>query len=170
MEPYLGEIRMFGGNFAPAGWAFCDGTLLEIVQNTALFALIGTTYGGDGRTTFALPDLRGRVPVHQGTNQGSIYVAGQPLGEEQVALTVSTMPQHSHVMVASASAPTNAAGPTQLTGQAAAIASYGPGGSGAMSPLAVGADGGGNQPHNNVAPYLCISFIIALQGIFPTHA
>jgi microcystin-dependent protein len=171
MQNFLGEIKMFAGNFAPLGWAFCDGSLLPISQYAALFNLVGTTYGGNGTTTFALPDLRGRVPVHQGIDSfGDSYPMGELLGEETVALTSSTMPGHVHTVAASSSAPSNAASPIDLTGTTASLFCYGSPAAGAMSPLTVGNDPGGGLPHNNVAPFLCISFIIALQGIFPSQA
>lgn len=172
MQNFLGEIRMFAGNFAPLGWAFCDGSLLSISQNTALFSLMGITYGGNGTSTFALPDLRSRVPIHQGTDTlGNTYFMGEALGVETVTLTTQTMPAHSHLVNASENAPTNAAGPANdVTGEPATILNYGSPVSGTMSPSTVGNDLGGNQPHNNVAPFLCISFIIALTGIFPSRA
>lgn len=163
-QPYVGEIRMFAGNFAPAGWAFCDGSLVAISENDTLFNLIGTTYGGDGQTTFGLPDLRGRLPVHQGNG----FVIGQAGGAEEVTLSVQQIPAHNHAVTASqnlagALTPTN-----NVTGQVGATQIYleSPPGS-AMSSLAVSFTGG-SQPHTNFQPYLCVSFIISLFGIFPT--
>jgi microcystin-dependent protein len=170
-EPFVGEIRLFAGNFAPLGWAFCDGSVLAIAQNDVLFSLIGTTYGGDGQNTFALPDLRGRVPVHQGQGPGlSPYVIGQSAGAEQVTVLAPQLPSHSHVLnatMADATAGTGVAG--SLTGKAAATSFYGntPGG-GALAAQAM-LPSGGNQPHNNMAPFLGLTFIIALFGIYPSQ-
>ncbi|MBL8439199.1 MAG: phage tail protein [Zoogloeaceae bacterium] len=163
-DPYVGEIRMFAGNYAPNGWAFCDGSLLPISQNEVLFALIGTIYGGDGQTTFALPDLRGRVPVHVGPSNP----IGQMAGSENVTLNPAQLPSHNHGVRASTAAATPAAGPTGLLATSAAVQFYG---SGAPStPMAADATGpaGGNQPHTNMAPFQAVNFIIALFGIFPS--
>lgn len=169
--PFLGVISMFGGNFAPRGYALCQGQLQSIAQNTALFSLLGTTYGGDGQVTFALPDLRGRAPIHQGTLPGgSTYVIGQVLGSETVTLTSAQMPNHNHTLGAS-SAPGSAAGPTgavwaaYTAGQnyAAAASVNATMSASALSPA------GGNQPHENRQPYLAINFIIALEGVFPSR-
>jgi microcystin-dependent protein len=163
-QPYVGEIRMFGGNFAIAGWAFCDGSLLPISENETLFQLIGTTFGGDGESTFALPDLRGRIPIHQGNG----FVVGQAGGTEEVTLTVQQIPAHSHPLVVNANAgtannPTNnvlAASPTlDMYREAAPTV--------ALAANAIGSVGG-SQPHTNFQPYLCINFIISLFGIFPS--
>jgi|SRR5208283_260430 len=172
-SPYIGEIRMFGGNFAIQGWAFCDGSLQSISQNTALFQLLGTTYGGDGQQTFALPDLRGRVPVHQGQSGGlSNYVIGQQGGGETVTLTANQLPPHQHTAVgtvqgASASNPAN-----NSWGNSSSVAanSFGPGTS-ANATMNAGsiANSGGNQPHDNMLPYLVINFIIALFGVYPSQ-
>lgn len=162
---------MFAGNFAPAGWAFCDGSVLPISEFETLFMLIGTTYGGDGESTFALPDLRGRVPVHQGQGAGlSPRAIGQMGGVEQVTLAPSQMPSHNHVLNATATAATASSGVAgSLTGKAATTSLYGstPGG----QPLAAQAlaASGGSQPHNNMAPYVAMSFIISLFGIFPSQ-
>jgi microcystin-dependent protein len=164
--PFVGEIRMFGGNFAPAGWAFCMGQLLPISENETLFVLIGTTYGGDGESTFALPDLRGRVPIHQG--QG--HTIGEMGGTEQVTLTQQQIPSHTHAMFGS----TNPASPLALPAGSVVAGN-------AATPLYDGAPtqnmsanavtgAGGSQPHDNMAPYLCISFIISLFGIFPSQS
>lgn len=164
-QPYVGEIRMFGGNFPPAGWDFCDGKLLSVSQNTALFSLIGTTYGGDGQNTFGLPDLRSRIPIHQGNN----FTMGEMGGVEQVTLVASQIPSHGHTWVATSD------GSTGLTGPQGALLARTPGADvyttdvtlTALAPQMVGA-AGGNQPHNNVQPYLCVNFIISLFGIFPS--
>jgi microcystin-dependent protein len=158
---------MFGGNFAPVGWAFCDGQLLAISENPALYQLIGTTYGGDGQATFGIPDLRGRVPVHQGPGFG----LAQTGGVEEVTLTVQQIPAHSHPLVA-AGAPAQAT--AEPGGSLPAVATtplYSPPVSGtlAMDPAAVGV-AGGSQPHTNLAPFLCVNFIISLFGIFPSQS
>jgi microcystin-dependent protein len=171
-EPFLGEIRVLGFQFTPRGWAGCDGQLLSIAQNSALFSLLGTTYGGDGRTTFALPDLRGRTPIHQGQGQGlSPYSMGQNGGSESHTLTANEMPQHSHALAA-----TNAGGnqqspqgtfiATDAAGNTAGFSSSAP--TVAMHPASITATGG-SQPHNNLQPYLTVNFCIALQGIFPSR-
>jgi microcystin-dependent protein len=163
-QPYVGEIRMFGGNFAPAGWMFCSGQLLPISENDVLFQLIGTTYGGDGQTTFALPDLQGRLPVHQGNG----FNLGQASGAESVTLTVQQIPVHSHAMMATNDIPTLSNPGNNLTGQAAAKF-YRAGApsvqlnAGSLSAV------GGSQPHDNFQPYLCVDFIISLYGIFPSQ-
>jgi microcystin-dependent protein len=164
-QPYVGEIRMFAGNFAPAGWAFCAGQLVPIFENETLFQLIGTTYGGDGESTFALPDLRGRIPVHQG--QG--YTIGETGGSEEVTLTLNQIPLHTHTLFASAGPAEPTAGPNgSLLAASPANTPYSvvpP--HVAMNAAAVTVQGG-SQPHDNVAPYLCVNFIISLFGIFPS--
>ncbi len=169
--PFIGEIRLFAGNFAPVGWALCDGSLLPIAENEALFNLIGTTYGGNGQTTFGLPDMRGRVPVHQGSGNGlSLRTIGEMGGAEQVTLTPSQLPSHNHVLNATTTPASTANGVAgSLTGAAASTNFYGstPGG-GALAPQALTATGG-NQPHNNMAPFLGLNFIISLFGIFPSQ-
>jgi len=165
-QPYIGEIRMFGGNFAPAGWMFCEGQLLPISENEALFQLLGTTYGGDGQSTFGLPDLRGRLPVHQGPG----FQLAEAGGAESVTLTSNQIPNHSHPALASTST-TTSNDPTNNVGGAVTVATVFPYGTDnpltPLSPSAVGSTGG-SQPHSNLQPYLCISFIISLFGIFPT--
>jgi len=177
-NPYLGEIRMFAGNFAPRANALCNGQILSIAQNTALFALLGTFYGGNGQTTFALPDLRGRVPINQGQGPGlSNYTIGQQAGTETVTITAATTPQHNHVVnattdVGNLPAPSEKAIPAEPTdgttpGQLYVV----PPGTitpSAMAPQSVTLTGG-SQPHQNMMPTLCITFIIALQGIFPSR-
>jgi microcystin-dependent protein len=165
-SPFVGEIRMFGGNFAPQDWAFCDGSLLSIAQNQALFALIGTTYGGDGVQTFALPDLRGRVPVHQGSG----FPVGQVGGAEQVTLVAGQLPAHAHTLLASAAPAQATAEPGgSLTAIASAPLYSVPGAQ--LLAMEAGAVGlaGGSQAHDNVAPFLCVNFIISLFGIFPSQ-
>jgi microcystin-dependent protein len=172
-EPFIGEIKMFGGNFAPRGYAFCDGQLLSIAQNTALFSLLGTTYGGDGRTTFGLPDLRSRVPVHAGTGPGlSQYRLGQKAGAETVTLTVPNLPPHNHAALAAGPAgnANDAIGNIWADDAGVSSATYSSGSAtGTMRGDAIGNTGSG-QPMNNVPPYLAINFIIALQGIFPSRS
>lgn len=166
-NPFIGEIRMVGFNFPPQGWAFCDGQLLGIAQNTALFSLLGTTYGGDGRTTFGLPDLRGRVPLHHGGGSGpglSPYSLGQNGGFETVTLTAAQMPSHSHSQPCSSDDP-NAGSPVNNVPAAVANPVYA---NTANSAMAVTGAVGGSQPHENRQPYLAINFCIALQGIFPS--
>jgi microcystin-dependent protein len=169
-NPFLGEIRIFGGNFAPRGWAFCNGQLLPISQNTALFSLLGTTYGGDGRTTFALPDLQGRFPMHPGQGAGlSVHVLGEPGGESTVTLGEAEVPPHNHAMFATDSyATTDTPSPSVGLAQTAGAPIYA--GAGDLVPLAdaVVAEGG-DQAHANRPPYLALSFIIAMQGIFPAR-
>lgn len=164
--PFIGEIRMFGGNFAPVGWAFCEGQLLPISENDALFTLIGTTYGGDGQVTFALPDLRGRIPIHQG---GSFQL-GETGGTEAEALTLQQIPAHTHQANAVGS-PANpqAAGANNIWGGVTAGTPYTS--QAGNSTLNVGsiASTGGSQPHDNFMPYLCVNFIISLFGVFPTQ-
>jgi microcystin-dependent protein len=166
-NPYIGEIRMFGGNFAPAGWAFCDGATLPISENDTLFNLIGTTYGGDGQSTFNLPDLRGRLPMHMGTSPfGTSRIIGEAGGTEEVILTSQQLPQHTHTMVASLDIPTLTTPLNSVTGQAAAKLYRGGAPSVQLDPLAI-SQVGGSQPHDNMQPYLCVNFIISLFGIFP---
>jgi microcystin-dependent protein len=163
-QPYVGEIRMFGGNFAPVGWMFCEGQLLPISENEILFQAIGTTYGGDGQSTFALPDLRGRIPIHFGNG----FTLAETGGVETVTLTVSQIPAHSHALLAS-SAAANQTSPTSNLLAKPDKSLYRPGpGAVAMSPLDVGSTGG-SQPHDNFQPYLCVDFIISLFGIFPSQ-
>ena len=168
--PFLGEIRMFAGNFPPRDWALCDGQLLAIQQNTALFSLLGTQYGGNGTTNFALPDLRSRVPIHQGTLPGgNTYPIGESGGEEAVALVTSQLPAHSHQFVSSAAPVLDAPSGAVLGSPASGIALYAAGApTGTLHPSANVAVGG-NQAHPNLMPYLCVSFIIALAGIFPSR-
>jgi microcystin-dependent protein len=163
-QPYVGEIRMFAGNFAPAGWMFCEGQQLAISENETLFQLIGTTYGGDGQSTFNLPDLRGRIPIHQGNG----FILAETGGAEEITLTVNQIPAHSHPLLAnsgqgSANTAQNnvlAASPSlDLYREAQpTVALF----AGAVGPV------GGSQPHTNFQPYLCVDFIISLFGIFPS--
>lgn len=168
MTPYIGEIRMFGGNFAPVDWALCDGRLLPISEYSALFTLIGTTYGGDGVTTFALPDLRGRFPADAGTGANQTIALGQMGGTETVTLTGSQLPVHSHPIAASSTA--NSASPLNSVPAQWADSQYSSGDptAASLAPNAVTSTGG-SAPHENRSPYLGISFIIALNGIFPSQ-
>jgi microcystin-dependent protein len=160
-EPFFGEIRMFGGGTVPAGWLPCDGTLMPINQNQALFSLLGTLYGGDGETTFALPDLRGRVAMHR----GQVLPIGQRGGEAAHALTQEEMPPHSHTMNASTAVPTSGEPAAHVVGAAPVWSA--PGGQATpLSPAAIGNAGGG-QPHLNMQPYLALTLCIAVTGIFP---
>ncbi|MDT4898420.1 MAG: hypothetical protein QOH25_3497 [Acidobacteriota bacterium] len=162
-QPYVGEIRMFAGNFAPAGWMFCEGQLLPISENETLFQLIGTTYGGDGQSTFGLPDLRGRLPQHQGNG----FILAEAGGTEEVTLTVNQMPVHNHTFLATSASPTTTNPQGALLAQPTATI-YNAGTSlVAMAAQAI-LPAGGSQPHTNFQPYLCIDFIISLYGIFPS--
>ncbi len=163
MTSFVGEIRMFGGNFAPAGWMTCEGQILPIAENDVLFTLIGTTYGGDGQTTFALPDLRGRIPMHQGTT-----ILGASSGTETVTLTTNQIPIHTHTALAGASVghlsePGNAVPAAHRDFAVFDASTNVP-----MAPTSLAA-AGGNQPHDNMPPYLCVTFIISLFGIFPSQ-
>jgi microcystin-dependent protein len=163
-QPYVGEIRMFAGNFAPAGWMFCEGQLLPISENETLFQLIGTTYGGDGESTFGLPDLRGRLPVHQGNG----FILAETGGAEEITLTVNQMPSHTHPMLASTAGGTLPDAHDNVLASSPSIDLYiqdVP--SASLHPQAV-SPVGGSQPHTNFQPYLCVDFIISLFGIFPS--
>ena len=164
-QPYVGEIRMFAGNFAPAGWMFCEGQLLPISEYETLFNLIGTTYGGDGQSTFALPDLRGRVPLHFGNG----FTLAETGGVETVTLTVSQIPAHTHPFLASTNNATKTAAADNV---AATTPNYTPyiaqNANSAMNAQSVTSTGG-SQPHDNFQPYLCVDFIISLFGIFPSQ-
>jgi microcystin-dependent protein len=165
-DPYVGEIRMFAGNFAPAGWAFCDGQLVSIAENDVLFALIGTTYGGDGQTTFALPDLRGRIPIHFNAS----HPQGEISGTETVTLLSVQMPSHTHPLQATG-VTADRRGPKGALFAATEEPLYATPSGGATANLDAGAvsPAGSNQPHDNIQPYLCVSFIISLFGIFPSR-
>ena len=166
-QPYVGEIRMFGGNFAIAGWMFCEGQLLPINQNQALFSLLGTTYGGDGRVNFALPDLRGKVPIKVGNG----HTQGEKGGEQAHTLSISEIPTHVHVWNANANAttPTNTPTAALVMSNSTGDQPWGPASNlTAMSPLTI-QNTGGSQAHLNMQPFLVLSFCIALQGIFPSQ-
>jgi microcystin-dependent protein len=169
-QPYVGEVRMFAGNFAPVGWEFCHGQLMPISENETLFQLIGTTYGGDGQQTFGLPDLRGRIPIHQGNG----YVLAEMGGTEEVTLTPVQLPGHGHMLLASSQAATagTTSGnvPASTSATAAKAYTFEQGAPlVAMAPTAVSTVGG-NQPHENRMPYLAMNFIISLFGIFPSQS
>ena len=171
-DPFVAEIRVFPFNFAPKGWAFCDGQLMPISQNTALFSLLGTIYGGDGKSTFALPDLQGSAAMHPGQGPGlSERDQGEIGGSETVTLLVSEMPAHSHAVMANVN-PSNLATPSPLRSwsRTAPGMSYDPGASNVVqfAPQAISA-AGGSLPHNNMQPYLTLNFCIALQGVFPAR-
>ena len=167
-QPYVGEIRMFAGNFAPVGWEFCDGQLLPISENETLFQLIGTTYGGDGQETFALPNLQSRVPIHWGSGAGSTYQLAEQLGVESVTLTTQQIPAHSHALLASADVATVVDPAGNVSGQTGTFDGYqSTAGTVPMAAQSVG-PAGGSQPHENVQPFLCINYIISLFGIFPS--
>ncbi|HXO40346.1 MAG TPA: tail fiber protein [Thermoanaerobaculia bacterium] len=167
-QPYVGEIRMFAGNFAPAGWMFCEGQLLPISEYETLFNLIGTTYGGDGQSTFALPDLRGRVPIHFGNG----FTLAETGGVETVTLTVSQIPAHSHPFLGTRNSATDFAPSNTLVPGitvASTITEYGTDAPRTtLNPSSVTSTGG-SQPHDNFQPYLCVDFIISLFGIFPSQ-
>ena len=163
-QPFVGELRLVGYTFAPLGWQFCNGQLMSIEQYQALFSLIGTTYGGDGQTTFALPDLRGRVPVHQGPG----YFLGLPSGSEAVTIVTGTYPSHTHALTESTSNTGATANPSgQAAGGLQFYATQPP--DVAMSGAMVGSYAGGNQPHSNIQPFQVLNWIIAMYGIYPTQ-
>jgi len=169
--PYIGEIRMFAGNFAPGNWAFCDGSLLPISENETLFNLLGTTYGGDGQQTFALPDLRGRFPLHAGSSSQLSTVLGQEGGVEQITLSAAQMPVHTHVPQGTVTAATTstAAGGTWASWPDDAFAPPNATPPATMSPNALGT-AGGNHAHDNMPPFLAMNFIISLFGIYPSQS
>ena len=165
-EPYVGEIRMFASNFAPVGWAFCEGQLLPIAENETLFQLIGTTYGGDGESTFGLPDLRGRIPIHQGNG----FLLAQTGGAEAITLSTTQIPAHSHPLLATANTATSNAPASNLLAATTGATTFAYGTDAPIVPLTAASIGpaGGSEPHTNFQPYLCINFIISLFGIFPS--
>ncbi len=166
-SPFIGEIRMFAGNFAPSGWALCDGQVLPIAENDALFTLIGTTYGGDGQETFALPDLRGRIPIHSGTSPSGIsYVIGEQGGAEEITLTSQQIPVHRHPLASPAPA-TSGSPPGNAFGAATGLNLYAE--AEGIADLEGNLPAGGSQAHDNMMPYLAVNFIISLFGIFPSQ-
>jgi microcystin-dependent protein len=171
-EAYLGQIMLFAGNFAPVGWAFCNGQLLPISQNTALYSLLGTTYGGDGKTTFALPDLRGRAPIHFGKGSNlADYQLGESGGEENVTLIASEMPAHIHAFGENCNSETAAAQASPVNGYLCATDGTLTYASNANAQMGAGTSSaaGGSQPHENRAPFLAMNYVIALQGIYPSR-
>jgi microcystin-dependent protein len=171
-QPYVGEIRMFGGNFAPAGWMFCEGQLLPISENETLFNLIGTTYGGDGQSTFGLPDLRGRLPIHQGQGSGlTSRTLAETGGVETVTLTVNQIPAHSHTGLATNNVANSASAANKILASGSVVSTLPYGTDAPLAALNATTVGlvGGSQPHNNFQPYLCVDFIISLFGIFPSQ-
>ena len=169
-EPFIAEVKIFAGNFAPRSWAFCNGQLLPVAQNTALFSLIGTTYGGDGRTTTGLPNLQGRAPMHPGRGPGlTSRRLGEKIGSEAVTLTTQQLPSHNHGLVAASNA--TQAGPGNGVSVGAAPMYNVGGNSQAMASEAIGSTGAASvQPHNNMQPFLTLNFIIALQGVYPSRS
>ncbi|MBW2273774.1 MAG: phage tail protein [Deltaproteobacteria bacterium] len=168
-EPFVGEIRMFAGNFAPRGWAYCDGQLLAVSQNDALFSLFGTIYGGDGRTTFGLPDMRGRVPIHFGNGPGlSSRNIGSKGGSEKVTVTTNQLPSHTHTWSASSDPAEDTDPATHTTATPTSSNIYGSG-----TPIAMSSEGttstGGGGSHDNMMPTLCVHFIVALFGVYPSR-
>ena len=167
-SPFIGEIRLFGGNFAPVGWAFCNGALIPISENDALFNLIGTTYGGDGQSTFALPDLQGRLPMHMGTGAGlSSHTIGEQGGVEAVTLTTNQIPAHSHAPL-SVSGNGNQSTPQNGVWAGVTTSIYTSNPPNTPFNASLGGAAGGSQPHENLMPFLAISFIISLFGVFPS--
>ena len=163
-QPYVGEVRMFAGNFAPAGWMFCEGQLLPISENETLFQLIGTTYGGDGESTFALPDLRGRLPMHQGNG----FILAETGGAEEVTLSVNQIPVHNHAFLVSGNGGTTANPGGGYIGDSPSISLFIEDVPSVNTNVANVAPVGGSQPHTNFQPYLCVNFIISLFGLFPS--
>ena len=169
-QPYVGEIRLFAGNFAPNGWMFCEGQTLPISENTVLFQLIGTTYGGDGESTFNLPNLASRVPLHMGTGpDGTTYQIGEAAGTEQETLSTQQIPNHTHPFIASKNPATTNTPVGNVLGEQGTInlflvdAANSPQNAAAVTPA------GGSQPHENCQPFLCVNYIISLFGVFPTQ-
>jgi len=166
-QPYVGEIRIFAGNFAPAGWMFCEGQLLPISENQTLFQLIGTTYGGDGQSTFALPDLRGRIPIHWGNG----FILAETGGVEEVTLTVQQIPGHSHPILGSATNATTTSPTNNVAATMPEVTTFAYGTDNPPTTLNLQAISptGGSQPHTNFQPYLCMNYILSLFGIFPSQ-
>jgi len=169
-SPYIGEIRMFGGSFAPAGWAFCNGQLLPISENESLFILLGTTYGGDGQETFALPNLQSRIPLHMGQGAGlSSYTIGEQGGVEEVTLTTNQIPIHSHPPLASDAGGTADSPGNNYWASSSLGKPYVAGPPGVLMNSGTITPTGGSQPHDNMLPFLCVTYIISLFGVFPSQ-
>jgi microcystin-dependent protein len=167
--PYIGEVRLVGFNFPPVDWATCNGALQSISENSTLFNLIGTTYGGDGQQTFALPNLQSRIPIHQGSNGVSTYIMGQQGGLETVTVNVNQFPSHTHSLLASsANAPNNLPDNNVLGGGVTAYSAGTP--TEVLNNATIGYSGGGSQPHNNLQPFLVLNWIIALYGVYPSQS
>lgn len=166
-QPFIGEIRMFAGTFAPAGWSFCNGALMPISENDALFQLIGTTYGGDGESTFGLPDLQSRVPIHIGTLSGTTYILGEAGGVESVTLNAQTMPNHSHPFLATADIASTPNPQGNVIGRSSTVNEFIVTNPSVAMNAGILAPEGGSAPHTNIQPYLVINFIISLFGIYP---
>ena len=170
-EPFVGEIRMFAGNFVPRGWAFCDGQLLAVSSNDALFSLLGTIYGGDGRTTFGLPDLRGRIPIHQGSGPGlSPRRLGSKSGGENETVTVNQLASHTHPIRATSATGNDNNPAGKLTGESPSVKIYAPAAANTDMATSVITSVGGSRSHTNLMPALCVNFIIALFGIYPSRS
>jgi microcystin-dependent protein len=170
LMPYLGEIRMFAGGFAPLGWELCDGRILPIAEHDALFQLIGTTYGGDGQETFALPDLQGRVPIHMGTGPGGVtYQLAETGGVEEVTLTVQQIPAHTHALLASRGAGNTANASGNVPAASPSVDLYIQDSPSVALPANTLGPSGGSQPHSNLMPHLAVTFIINTSGVFPTQ-
>jgi len=167
-EPFLAEIRIIGFNFAPRSWAFCDGQLLPISQNQSLYSLLGTTYGGDGRTTFALPDMRGRTPIHVGGSNGTSHPQGQKAGSETISLTAAEMPAHNHGVQGTSNNASQPVPASTLLPASNAGKPYSASTNGNLGAASV-ANAGNSQGHNNMQPYLALNFCIALAGLFPSR-
>lgn len=171
-QPFIGEIRMFAGNFNPAGWEFCSGQLMPISENDTLFVVIGTTYGGDGQETFALPNLQSRIPLHFGTNAatGTTYQIGEASGVESVTLTVNQIPVHTHPLLASLDSGSQANAGNNILAAQSPVSIYRPNATPPNVPMNASSVSavGGSQPHDNMQPYLCINYIISLFGLFPS--
>jgi microcystin-dependent protein len=168
-QPFVGEVRAVGFNFAPVGWAVCNGAQQSIAENNTLFNLIGTTYGGDGQQTFNLPDLQGRIPLHQGSNGVSTYVPGQQGGVEAVTITLNQFPTHTHALQgSSANAGTNIPTGNTLGANVSAYTTAAP--TIAMNNAMIGFSGGGSQPHNNLQPFLVLNWVISLFGVYPSQS
>jgi microcystin-dependent protein len=166
-QPYIGEVRLVGFNFAPYGWSICNGQTLSIAENPALFQLIGTTFGGDGQNTFVLPNLQGRIPIHQGFNGSNSYVPGQVGGVESVTILMGQFPSHSHALSAfNTPGASNSPSKNVVAQLANAYSNGAP--TKAMNGAVLGPSGGGNQPHDNLQPYLALNWVIALNGVFPS--
>ena len=168
-QPFVGQLLAVGFNFAPAGWKLCNGQLLSIAEYSTIFNLIGTTYGGDGQSTFAVPNLQSRVPVHQGTSPSGTYVIGQTGGVESVTITASNYPSHTHNFMANTSGTgVNTPGTNTVGGSVKMFSKATPGTP--MSSAMIGGSGGGNQPHSNIQPYLCLNWVISLFGVYPSQS